>query len=115
MSNQELASETEDVSEQPMNIGQINGTEGVDKGLDKSQSTKLSKRHQDRAPVQDSALISETSRETLRDLEGISGRLQDDANDRKDLVAEVKGRLESGYLDQADVYRDVARSILSEE
>ncbi len=98
-----------------MNIGQIHGTGGVDRGSDRSQSTKVGGRQHDHAPVQDSASISETSRETLRDFEGISGRLHDDASERESLVAEVRGRLESGYLDQADVYRDVARSILSEE
>ena len=98
-----------------MNIGQIHGTGGVDRGPERSQPTKLGKRQQDQAPVQDSARISEASRETLRDFEGISGRLHDDAGDRQSLVAEVKGRLESGYLDQEDVFRDVARSILGEE
>ena len=98
-----------------MNIGQIHGAGGVDRGPDRSQPAKQAQRQQDRVPVEDSALISEASRETLRDFEGISDRLDDHSPQRRDLVAEVKTRLKSGYLDQKNVFRDVARSLLSEQ
>ncbi|MHC5065311.1 MAG: hypothetical protein ACYTG5_15190 [Planctomycetota bacterium] len=98
-----------------MNIGQIHGTGGLGKGPDRPQSSKDGGRVDGQGSVQDSALISENSREALREMEGISNRLHDDASAREGVVAEVKQRLESGYLDTAEVYRDVARSILAED
>ncbi len=98
-----------------MNIGQIHGTGGLGKGPDRPQSPKDGGRVEGQGSARDSALISENSREALREMEGISNRLHDDASERKGVVAEVKQRLASGYLDKPEVYRDVARSILSDD
>ena len=96
-----------------MNVGQIHGSGGLDKGPNRPQSSKDSERVRSQESMQDSALISENSRDALREMEGISDRLYDDADAREGIVAEVKQRLESGYLDGPEVYLDVARSILA--
>jgi len=98
-----------------MNIGQINGTGGLGKGPNRPESSKDGERPEALGSVQDSALISKNSRDALREMEGISSRLHDDADAREGIVAEVKQRLQSGYLDGQEVYREVARAILTDD
>ncbi len=97
-----------------MDIRQITGSGGVERTPERTARSDRQKAAEDLRTAQapDAATISADGRETLAAVDALTEKLKNGDQERKRAVAEAKGRLEAGKLDNLGVYRSVAQRLL---
>ena len=99
-----------------MDLVNINSSGSVDHGPRRAGLPDHAKLVPQKPPVSDdTATISEDSRESLRHVSRLTDKLLEADPERDQKVADAAARLADGKLDNNDVYRSAADAILGSE
>jgi hypothetical protein len=94
-----------------MNVGQV-GPGGVNRNAGRPEKPDPQKTPAEALPVADKASISSDGRDYLASVEALTRKLKHQDDGREQRVREVSEKLQSGELDNEQVYRAVAEAIL---
>ncbi len=96
-----------------MDTGHLKGNGGIEHGSENPGRLEQHKaREQVPGRVDDSAAISDGGREILAAVESMTRKLKDGHLDRRPHVEAAQALLQSGELDQPDVYLETSRRML---